>query len=200
MTFYDHRFHLKGALLRMLFALMAGGILMISCNNEDNKAIRLMCEEIHEQYPLATLQDVYKTCYQDYFGAEHLMSDTAAARRYLSMEIETCRDTDMSFMPKREPTGFRHRFTRINLACVVDGELTEDQLLSLFIKAASKDNAFGDSWAEEWQKIESIALQVCPDWADEPLQAELRLAAKGKHAVRHSEAFRNAYNPHYRII
>ena len=96
--------------------------------------------------------------------------------------------------------GFRHRFTRVNLACVVDGELTEAQLLAMFIDAASKDNAFGDAWMEEWQKIESIALQVCPDWEDEPLQAELRLAAEGKHAVRHSEAFRNAYNPHYRIV
>ena len=170
-----------------------------SCDHED-KAIRQMCEEIHAQYPLATLQDVYKTCYQDYFGAEHLMSDTAAARQYLQKELDECRDADMTLMPKREPTGFRHRFTRINLACVVDGELTEKQLLALFIEAASKDNAFGDAWLEEWQKIERIALKVCPDWANEPLQAELRLAAESKHAVRHSEVFRNTYNPHYRIV
>lgn len=170
-----------------------------SCDDE-SKAIRKMCEEIQTQYPEATLQDVYKTCYQDYFGAEHLMSDTAAARRYLSMEIEECRDTDMSAMPKREPTGFRHRFTRVNLACVVEGELSEKQLFALFIDAASKDNALGDTWTEEWQKIEHIALRVCPDWANEPLQAELRLAAEGNHAVRHSEAFRNTYHPHYRIV
>ncbi len=169
------------------------------CNN-DEKSIQIMCEDIHSQYPEATLQDVYKTCYQDYFGAEHLMSDTAAAQQYLQSEFEECRHTDMSLMPKREPTGFRHRFTRINLACVVDRELTEEQLLALFIDAASKDNAFGDAWAEEWQKIERIALRVCPDWANEPLQTELRLAAEGNHAVRHSEAFRKAYNPHYRIV
>lgn len=150
-------------------------------NNED-KAIRQMCVEIHEQYPMATLQDVYKTCYQDYFGAEHLMSDTAAARNYLTLELEECRDTDMSLMPKHEATGFRHRFTRINLACIVDGELTEEQLLTMFIDAAGKDNAFGNSWA------------------DELLQAELQLASEGKHAVRHSETFRNTYNPHYRIV
>ena len=184
---------------RIALVVIAVVSLLTACHNED-KAILQMCEEIHEQYPLATLQDVYKTCYQDYFGAEHLMSDTALARQYLHKELEECRNTDMSLMPKREPTGFRHRFTRINLACVVDGELTEKQLLALFIEAASKDNAFGDNWTEEWAKIESIALKVCPDWANEPLQAELRLAAEGKHAVRHSEAFRKAYNPHYRIV
>lgn len=172
--------------------------LLSSCDHE-SKSIRQMCEEIHTQYPSATLQDVYKTCYQDYYGAEHLMSDTVAARQYLQMELDECRDTDMSLMPKREPTGFRHRFTRMNLACVVEGELTEKQLLAQFIEAASKDNALGDAWAEEWKKIERVALQVCPDWANEPLQAELRLAAEGNHAVRHSEAFRKAYNPHYRI-
>lgn len=188
--------------IKSIFFLLVGGMavfLLTACNNEDN-AIRQMCEEIHEQYPMATLQDVYKTCYQDYFGAEHLMNDTAAARQYLHRELDECRNTDMSFMPKSEPTGFRHRYTRINLATVVGGELTEEKLLKMFIDAAGKDNAFGDVWSEEWQKIERIALQAFPDWANDPLQAELRLAAEGKHAVRHSEAFRKAYNPHYRIV
>lgn len=172
---------------------------MFSCKNED-KAIRLMCEEIHKNYPLATLQDVYKTCYQDFFGAEHLMNDTAMARKYISYELGQCRDTDMSAMPKREPTGFRHRFTRINFSCLVDGEITEEQLLAMFIDAAGKDNAFSDDWASEWLKIEAMALKVNPEWADEELQSELRMAAQGRHAVRHSEAFRDNYNPHYRIV
>ena len=174
-------------------------ILLCSCNKED-RAIRQMCEEIHARYPLATLQDVYKTCYQDFFGAEHLMNDTAAARKYIHYELEQCRDTDLSAMPKREPTGFRHRFTRVNFSCLVDGEITEEQLLTMFIDAAGKDNAFGDDWLSEWYKIENIALKVNPAWADGELQSELREAAYGKYAVRHSGAFRNNYNPHYRIV
>ena len=161
-----------------------------------------MCMELHEQYPLATLQDVYKTCYQDYFGAEHLVSDTASARLYLRKELEECHNhnTDLSLMPKREPTGFRHRFTRVNLSCIIDNELTEDELLALFLEAAGHDNAYGDHWAEEWAKIESVALKVCPTWADSSLQAELQQTAQNKQAVRHSEAFRTAYHPHYRIV
>lgn len=173
--------------------------LFTACNKED-KAIRQMCEEIHSQYPVATLQDIYKTCYQDYFGAEHLVSDTASARLYLQKELDECRNTDMSLIPKNEPTGFRHRFTRVNLSCVVDGELSEKQLLGLFLEVAGKDSAFGDDWAEEWTKIESIAIQVHPAWADQQLQAKLQEAARNKRAVRHSEAFRKAYNPHYRIV
>lgn len=174
-------------------------LLLPSCKN-DNGKIRQMCEYINESYPLATLQDIYKTCYQDFFGAEHLMNDTAAARYYIHNELEQCRDTDMSAMPPKEPTGFRHRFTRINFSCLVNGKITEEQLLAMFISAAGKDNAFSDDWASEWEKIESIALKVNPDWADENLQKELRQAAEGKHAVRHSAAFRENYNPHYRIV
>ena len=182
-----------------LFLLCLTVALFSSCHNED-KLIRQMCEDLHTRYPQATLQDIYKTCYQDYFGAEHLLTDTASARKYLSLELDECRETDMSAMPNEEPTGFRHRFCRINLSNVVNGKLTEQQLLAMFIEAAAKDNALGDDWAGEWDKIASIALKVNPGWRDPELMAELQEAAQTNQAVRHSEAFRKAYNPHYRIV
>lgn len=163
-------------------------------------AVRQMCKEICAHYPKATLQDIYKTCYQDFFGAEHLMRDTAAARTYLHGEIEQCIGQDMSAMPLREPTGFRHRFVRINLLNISKGNLTEEELLSSFIDAAGKDNACHEHWEEEWTQIERIAIDFHPAWRDEELQQELRHAAQLKAAVRHSDAFRNTYNPHYRII
>ena len=175
-------------------------LLMSSCGNSNEKAIREMCQYIQNQYPLATLQDIYKTCYQDFFGAEHLMNDTAAARYYINYELEQCKNSDLSLMPKREPTGFRHRFVRINFSNIVDGELTEEQLVMMFINAAGKDNAFSNDWAAEWKQIEKIALKVNPAWKDTELQSELTEAAAGNHAVRHSEAFRENYNPHYRIV
>ena len=184
---------------RITLLIIAVVSLFTACSNDD-KAIRQMCMDIHAQYPLATLQDVYKTCYQDYFGAEHLVNDTASARLYLQRELGKCRTTDMSLMPKREPTGFRHRFTRVNLSCVTEGELSENQLLAMFLEAAGNDNAFGEDWVDEWAKIESIAIKICPAWADQQLQAELQEAARNKQAVRHSEAFRTAYHPHYRIV
>lgn len=185
----------------IIVALMAILCLLVpqSCKNE-NRAIRRMCEDLHRQYPQADLQDIYKTCYQDFFGSQHLVNDTATARYYLDKELAECRDMDLRAMPRQEPTGFRHRFTRVNLACVIDGELTEEQLLAMFIEAAGTDNAFADNWAEEWQRIEQIALQVNPSWADATLQDSLRVAANNNRAVVHSKAFREAYSPHYRIV
>ena len=162
--------------------------------------IRTMCEQITRAYPKATLQDVYKTCFQDFFGAEHLLSDTAAARRYLHSEIAQCATQNLTSMPAAEPTGFRHRFTRINLSEVLSGRMTEHELFSLFVRAAGKNNAYSADWLSEWREIEQIALSVHPEWKDEALQHTLRQAAARKSAVRHSDAFRKAYNPHYRII
>ena len=178
---------------------------LLACSRADSfpeTAVRSMCEQMVAKYPEANLQDVYKTCYQDFFGAEHLMLDTAAARNYLRYELKELVNERMSElgMPMREPTGFRHRFERINLATVVNGEMSEDELLRLFIDAAGKDNAVHDRWAEEWTQIEAIALEVQPAWQDEELQALLHEAANNRQAVRHSENFRNTYKPHYRII
>lgn len=181
----------------LLFLLILGVFVLF---NNKNLAIRRMCKYVQKQYPEATLQDIYKTCYQDCFGSAHLSRDTAAVRHYLHQELESVQNEDLSAIPKHEPTGYRHRFTRINLSCVIDEELTEEELLKLFLEAAAPGNALELDWAKEWGRIEKIALKVNPDWADPDLQAYLRESARTKQAVMHSEPFRQAYHPHYRII
>jgi hypothetical protein len=128
------------------------------------------------------------------------LSDTTAAHQYLKAEIEATQAQDLSAMPVYEPTGFRHRFMRANLSLVHSGEMSEDELFARFAEAAGTNNAFSDNWEEEWEKIEKIALEVQPAWADSTLQTELRYAASVQSPVRHSETFRQAYHPHYRII
>ena len=190
--------------MRKFFLLVCiAAAMIVACPTKkpnEEEAIRSMCEEIAQRYPHATLQDVYKTCFQDFFGAEHLLSDTAAAHRYLLYEIEATRAQDLNAMPIYEPTGFRHRFTRVNLSLVHSGEMTEEELFALFMEAAGTNNAFSDNWAEEWAKVEAIALEVHPTWTDTTLQAVLQFAASTASPVRHSETFRQTYNPHYRII
>ena len=186
---------------RVAFAVLTS--LLMACStapDSEENAIRTMCTEIAEHYPQATLQDVYKTCFQDFFGAEHLLKDTAMAHSYLAAEITLCKNQDLSAMPSFEPTGFRHRFVRVNLSEVLSGAMSEDELFARFADAAGTDNAFSNNWTEEWQRIEKIALEVHPAWTDTILQAALQFAASTASPVRHSEAFRQAYNPHYRII
>ena len=188
---------------KKIFLFVCMALMLATCVTKqpnEEAAIRSMCEEIAKNYPQATLQDIYKTCFQDFFGPNHLQMDTAVAHQYLKAEIAATEAQDLSAMPKYEPTGFRHRFTRVNLSLVHSGEMSEEELFARFVEAAGTNNAFSDKWEEEWQTIEKIALEVQPAWADSALQNELRYAASFQSAVRHSEAFRQAYHPHYRII
>ena len=186
-------------LLFFILLVLTAGVPRMSTSTDE---VRAMCEQIVEVYPNATLQDVYKTCYQDFFGPNHLMMDTAAARKYLQYELKELREEGINDlkMPMREPTGFRHRFERINLALVINGTMSEEALLQLFIEAAKTDNAFHDHWADEWNEIERVALEVQPAWQDTELQNALHEAAANNRAVRHSEPFRNIYKPHYRLV
>jgi hypothetical protein len=189
--------------MKKVFIGVLAACLLLACTpkqQSEEQAIRELCTYMVEQYPNATLQDMYKTCYQDFFGAEHLLRDTATAHRYLSAEIDACAGQDLSTMPSCEPTGYRHRFTRINLSEVVTGRMSEEELFTQFVTAAAQENALSEDWAAEWQRIESVALSLHPAWRDTTLQAELHQAAELKSAVRHSESFRKTYNPHYRIV
>ena len=189
--------------MKKIFLFVYVAVMLAACvakKPTEEQAIRSMCKEIVQRYPQATLQDVYKTCFQDFFGAEHLLSDTAAAHQYLKAEIAATEVQDMSAMPMYEPTGFRHRFTRVNLSLVHSGEMSEDELFARFAEAAGTNNAFSDKWEEEWKKVEAIALEVQPAWSDSALQAELRYAASVQRPVRHSETFRQTYHPQYLII
>jgi len=166
-------------------------------------AVRTLCEEMVRTYPQATLQDLYKTCYQDFFGPGHMVTDSASAWRYIHYEVEELTNEsvkELSTEIKDEPTGFRHRFVRVDLRRIVLGEISEEEVLCQFIEAANTATPVHDNWSAEWLQIETIALQVHPAWADAELQKALHEAAQANGAVHQSEAYRNAYHPHYRIV
>ena len=163
-------------------------------------SVRMLCEYMVRVYPKANLQDLYKTCYQDFFGAGHAVGDTVAARRYLRYELEQCAAGEKSLMPSQEPTGFRHRFVRVNLQQVTDGQMTENDLFNAFLEAANTGIPAHDNWYDEWLQIEQIAIRFHPEWRNEELQASLRQAASSNQAVHQSDVFRETYHPHYRII
>ena len=192
--------YLKIAIVAVVLCGCAGKVSVSHLTEAEVEAIRSMCNRLNEQYPAATMQDVYKTCYQDFFGAEHLLTDTAAAHKYLTAELSACVEQDLTAMPAFEPTGFRQRFVRVNLSEVQNGRIAEETLMALLVEAGRADNIFSDDWESEWQQIEQIALDVHPAWSNEELQAALKEAAKQKKAVHHSETFRNNYHPHYRIV
>ena len=79
-----------------------------------------------ERYPQARLLDIYKSCFQDYMGAEHLVNDTASARAYLEQEIASSSLDGM--MPwYSEPCGIDGNYIRVSLRAVHEGFITADR-------------------------------------------------------------------------
>ena len=145
-----------------------------------------------ERYPEATLQDIYKGSFQDYFGAAHALSNREGVKRYILSELEQVAE---DATPSTEPCGWRGQYVRVDLAWLKSGRVDIDDFVNAFMESA-------DVWRREWGVIEFVVRRVAPDIKDfERDSAALRqMLSEGRYVVHHSEAFNAAYSPHYRII
>lgn len=160
--------------------------------------IRAAIERQLAAYPESTLQDVYKSFYQEHFGPEHMIADTASARQYLLNELS---EPDVASKVYFEPVGSEGRYVRVHLSVVADGLVTAEQLLEAFIRSANSEQPPLPDWETEWETVVSVIqkhhLKVNDFDAQLPALTE---AARNRQAVHHSQAYREAYHPHYRIL
>ena len=152
-------------------------------------------------YPKSHLLDIYKSCFQDYMGAEHLVADRERVKAYLDEELNT---TEMESLPEwyYEPCGIEGRYMRVSLRAVKEGLITEDMLLDAFIRSANVKRTSVKSWRRKWHKIigriDKMDLNL-PDYDKEKQFVDSILSA-GKYAISHSSDYRETYHPHYRSI
>lgn len=120
-------------------------------------------------YPKSHLFDLYKSCFQDYMGAEHLVSDSDRVKAYLDEELNTINIEDL---PQwlYEPCGPHGRFVRVSLRTVKEGLITEDMLIDAFIRSANVKRPSVKSWKRKWHKIMSTISRMylnLPDYEKE---------------------------------
>lgn len=162
-------------------------------------------------YPLSTLQDVYKSCFQDYFGPAHIIASKDAARNYIEYELTHSVLTDCRYY---EPCGWRAQYVRVNLAVVADSLVSLDDFAEAFYRSAPEHTPeVSSQWIVEWERIAAMAHSLAVDMLpDEPQLSRFveqfaadstaiaRMLAQGQYVVHHSEPYGEAYNPHYRIV
>ena len=184
--------------MRNLFIACILGVLFMACSRPSD--VRQALDKQLATYPESTLQDVYKTFYQDRFGSGHMIADIASAREYLAWETaEASSDTIQN--PYYEPTGAQGRYVRVYLRCVNEGLISEDDLFDAFLRSAKQADSTTDSWEQEWNSLlDELGPEQVAGLDRDSVLEELALAAATDHAVRHSNAYRQAYHPHYRIV
>jgi quinol monooxygenase YgiN len=155
-----------------------------------------------QTYPKSRLLDIYKSCFQDYMGAEHLVSDRERVKAYLDEELQTTSLDDL--MPwYYEPCGLNGRYVRVSIRTIKEDLITEDVLLDAFIRSAnSGKRPTVESWRDRWHMIVGTIDQMelnLPNYQQDRAFIDSILSV-GKYAISHSPEYREAYRPHYRIV
>ena len=122
-------------------------------SGEDQLSIEGFVNRQMQNYPKSRLLDIYKSCFQDYMGAEHLVSDRQRVKAYLDEELNTTSLDNL--MPwYYEPCGIDSSYYRVSIKAIKEGFITEDQLFDAFIRSAnSVTRPSVESWSDRWYMI-----------------------------------------------
>ena len=177
--------------------IMTFGFFVSSAQEIDKMQLRQAIEHQLAVYPQSTLQDVYKAFYQEHFGPEHMITDTAAVRKYLDHELTVMGDERGGLY--YEPIGLEGNYVRVYLKAVKDNLITAQELLQAFLDSAAARQEPAVEWDAKWNTIIEVIDAIKPGFGDSERDL-LHKASLENQAVHHSRAYNAAYHPHYRII
>lgn len=161
-------------------------------------AVKKAIANMQAKYPKLTTFDIYKSFYQDNFGPGHLIPNKATAKKYLKSERKDLNQYSVG----AEPTGALGRYIRVDINYINKKKIKQSVYLNSLMKSVDNEQHDIKLWEEEWHFI--VKCLMASEIKIENFQAELDEIEKrfyrGEYTMSHSPQFRNAYNPHYRII
>ncbi|MBQ9254651.1 MAG: hypothetical protein IJ180_07770 [Bacteroidales bacterium] len=184
-------------------------ILLVLCSinvfaqNEKVKTENLVLN-ILKDYPLATLADIYKTSFQDMFGAEHLVENYQSVVNYLDKELSQMEKEAKGENRKYfELCGTEGNFIRVYLFAVQDSLVSKEVLADAFVRSTKllrkiDTKQWQKTWRERCEVIRNMDIPL-KNFKEDSLYIE-NLIAKGEYAWVHSRIYHDVYRPHYRII
>ena len=147
------------------------------------------------RYPLMQPTDAVKLIYQNEFGGGHLIRDEEACLAYLRREYAATEKDPAC--PLQEDIG--NGLVRVNLAAVAPGQLEELGLQ--FIRSAAAHQGTRERFLEKLALLETLTDHGVFSFDRSRLAAYLKAYARqGYPAVSHSEVYRQAYRPAYRVV
>jgi len=185
--------------LYAIFAVILTMSVFQGCNQSNNEIAKAVRSQL-QCYPESSLQDIYKSFFQDEFGPGHLLNDTAGAREYLDYEVEEMTSTGNYIA---EPCGTGQNFYRVPLDLVKDGIIPYETFFAAFMEsAASFRSPETSEWKGKWEKIvvviQSMDLEI-RNFEGERIGIA-RMLNSGEAVVHHSKKYEELYSPHYRIM
>jgi hypothetical protein len=152
-----------------------------------------------QRYPRMELADIYKLLHQAAMGAGHAVQDAEAARAMLRSEAQRLGEGPPD--PIADPISPDGRLVRVHLRAYAAARGDVDALADAFLATAHR-------FAASREKLEKFCACL-GDLADARGIPFSRtqvsgyfdvIAAQDYPPVRHSEAYRAAYQPAYRVV
>lgn len=166
---------------------------------ENNETARALLAEQMRRYPLLQTDDLLKALYQAAYGCEHFAPSEEMVIARLREEwarIETGATDD-------EPEPLAGGYSRAHLATCAAQGVAVKTLARLFLLTA-KTAPEGDRHAWHQAALDTLTEMVdAGEWTLDTKAVRERLGAyraAGCPAIHHSEAFRAAYHPAYRLL
>lgn len=150
-----------------------------------------------EKYPMMEPTDAVKLLYQSEFGGGHLIKDPASCLNYLHQEYRAT--TPKSDIPLTEEIG--NGFVRIHLAALKENVLSVEELGEIFLLSAAQLHGNMDSFREKLSILTKLTQDGKMPFSAEALASYLKEYEQiGFPPVSHSEVYRGAYHPAYRVV
>lgn len=145
-----------------------------------------------QSHPQAKLQDILKFLHQSAFGCEHLLSDPAAAEAQILDEAPSARPAP--------PERLDGPYARLPLSLLQEG-LSPQTLTRLFLLSATPDPAGREKLEEKLAVLQACAKEEWFPFSEQEVADSVeKWREAGFPPCRHSEAYRAAYAPAYRVV
>lgn len=151
------------------------------------KEFERIVQEHRARYPRMEPQDYGKLAFQSEFGPEHLVQDAERVLRYLEQEWSQLGGDHAPVPP--EPIG--NGLCRLHLSACTQEQLP--RLARLFCRSAREHKGTRQGLMARLDVIRALAVPGMEQWLAD-------YVAGGCPPVRHSQTFRDHYEPHYRVI
>ena len=153
-----------------------------------------------DNHPLAGAEDLYKFLHQAVYGPGHAIPNREVAVAWLEREIEGL-GPPLEGESSCEALGGEPPLVRVNLRPFVARGGDAGLLLDAFVASANSER--GSS--RRMKTVLSLAVSYVQCAGRGELAPELKtlsaeLAEKDYPAIHHSEAYREAYDPAYRVV
>ena len=157
--------------------------------------LKKILQEHGHRYPKMEPTDAVKLIYQNEFGGGHLIRDEEACLRYLAAEYAAT-EKDPAMTPLEH---IGNGMVRVNLAALKEQELAE--LGENFIRSAANHQGTREGFLAKLKVLEELTQEGVFSFDSAQLAAYLKTyEAIGYPPVSHSETYRTAYHPAYRVV